>query len=125
MITRRLAVFAGQLYRFRTLRMTCELRIGRNRWIAAGSRFAHIRLLYLVRIQVFGWLVLLSRSQASEDTEIIVLRHEVAVLRRQVTHPKPDWAGRAILTALARLLPTRLRARQLLRQAPCWPGAAA
>jgi len=65
-------------------------------------------------IRVFGWLVLLGRSQASKDAEIMVLRHEVAVLRRQVTRPKPDWADRAILAALARLLPAVLRARRLV-----------
>ena len=65
-------------------------------------------------IRVFGWLVLLGRSQASKDAEIMVLRHEVAVLRRQVTQPKPDWADRAILATLAWLLPTVLRARRLV-----------
>jgi putative transposase len=72
------------------------------------------RLLYLIMIRVFGWLLLLGRGQASKDAEIIVLRHEVAVLRRQVAQPKPDWADRALLAALARLLPAGLRAQRLV-----------
>jgi hypothetical protein len=68
-----------------------------------------IRLVYLFIARVFGWLVLLSRCDAAKDTEILVLRHEVAVLRRQVARPKPDWADRAVLAALAWLLPGHLR----------------
>ena len=65
-------------------------------------------------IRVFGWLVLHGRSQASKDAEIMVLRHEVAVLRRQVTRPQLDWADRTILAPLARLLPAVLRAHRLV-----------
>jgi putative transposase len=72
------------------------------------------RLLYLITTRVFGWLVLLGRGQASKNTEIMVLRHEVAVLRRQVTRPKPDWADRAVLAALAEHLPAVLRTHRLV-----------
>src|SRR5712691_13285242 len=65
-------------------------------------------------IQVFGWLLLLGRSQASKDAEIMVLRHEVTVLRRQVARPRLDWADWAVLAALARLLPAVLRAHRLV-----------
>ena len=73
-----------------------------------------VRLLYLIMIRVFGWLSLLGRGQASRDAEIMMLRHEVMMLQRQAARPKPDWAGRAVLAALARLLPAALRVRQLV-----------
>ena len=72
------------------------------------------RLLYLLMVRLFAWMGLLARSGASKDAEILVLRHEVAVLRRQVARRKPDWADRAVIAALARLLPRHLRLHRIV-----------
>jgi putative transposase len=72
------------------------------------------RLVYLAASRAFAWLALLARSDASKDLEILVLRHEIAVLRRQVARPKPDWADRGLLAALGRLLPEHLRVHRIV-----------
>jgi hypothetical protein len=71
-------------------------------------------MLYLIFVRLAGWMALLASSSASKDTELLVLRQEVAVLRRQNPRPKLDWADRAMLAALARLLPRPLRLSRLV-----------
>jgi hypothetical protein len=61
-----------------------------------------LRLLYLIFVRLCGRLVLLGRSSASTNAEPLVLRHEVAVLRRTKPRPRLDWAGRAVMAALIR-----------------------
>ena len=73
-----------------------------------------LRLLYLILVRLCGWLVLLAWSSASKDAELLVLRHEVAVLRRIHPRPRLDWADRAVMAALIRFLPGRLRAHRLV-----------
>ena len=70
-----------------------------------------LRLLYLIFSRLLGSLTLLSRATASKDIELLVMRHEVAVLRRANPRPRLDWADRALFAALIRRLPAPLRAR--------------
>src|SRR6476469_1804795 len=68
-----------------------------------------LRLLYLIVRQLLSWLTLLGRTTSSKDIELLVLRHEVAVLRRTNPRPRLDWADRAVLAALSRCLSRTLR----------------
>ena len=68
-----------------------------------------LRFLYLVFARFIGVLLSLSRSQDAKTAEILVLHHQVAVLRRQVARPELSWADRAFITALTRRLPTAPR----------------
>ena len=71
-------------------------------------------LAYLMLARVLSWLALLARSEAAKDVEILVLRHEVAVLRRHHSSPRLNWVDRALLTALTRQLPVELRRLRLV-----------
>src|SRR3954451_17602056 len=65
-------------------------------------------------MRVLGLVLLLGRTSAAKDVELLVLRHEVAVLRRVNPRPRLEWADRAVFAALVRLLPRSLRAHRLV-----------
>ena len=73
-----------------------------------------LRLLYLIFWQVLGLVLLIGRTSATKDVELLVLRHEVAVLRRTNPRPHLDWGDRAVFAALIQRMPHALRRHRLV-----------
>ncbi|MER7203527.1 hypothetical protein [Streptomyces sp. CB01635] len=84
-----------------------------------------IRLIYRFALAGLSWLVLLARSSASKNAEILVLRQEVTVLRRASPKPRLEWTDRAVFAALSRMLPKPLRLHRIVPQERCCDGTAA
>ena len=91
--------------------------------VVPSSPTVLFRLTYLITLRLFGWLGLLLRSSTAKDVEILVLRHEVSVLRRQVGTPRlhgltgrscPRWPSCSPATCACRV-PEVGRARDLRR----------
>src|SRR5689334_13357410 len=81
----------------------------------AGSVGMALRVIYLAFVRLLGLLVLVSCSQRSKDVELLVLRHEVVVLRRQLgVRPRLSWPDRVVLSALARYLPAAVRRARIV-----------
>jgi hypothetical protein len=73
-----------------------------------------VRLIYRFLATLLSWLALSARSSASKNAEILILCHEVAVLRRGNPKPRIGWADRALLAALAQILPKVLRTHRIV-----------
>jgi putative transposase len=93
------------------LRLALTITVPCQRSMIAGVALG---LAYIMLLRVLSWLALLARSDTAKDVEILVLRHEIAVLRRSNARPATTWLDRAMLSALSRLLPAPLRQLRLV-----------
>ena len=68
-----------------------------------------VKMIYEMFAKLLSWMVLHARPDTANEIEILVLRHQLAVLRRGTPRPRISWTDRAVLAALVRLLPARRR----------------
>jgi hypothetical protein len=76
-----------------------------------------LQLIYLVFSKLLSWIALRTRSDTTKDIEILILRHQLAVLQRRSPRPRISWPDRALIAALTRLLPTHRRLGLLITPA--------
>src|SRR3982074_3627612 len=81
-------------------------------------------VLYLLLCRILQLVVLFGRGDRAKEIEIVVSRHQVAVLRRQVDRPGLNDGDRVLLTALSRLLPRHRGAVSLSPRRRCFAGTA-
>ena len=84
-----------------------------------------LRLLYLIFWQVLGLVLLMGRTSATKDVELLVLRHEVAILPRTSPRPRMGRTHQAVFAALVARLPRALRCHRLVTPTRSCAGIAA
>ena len=84
-----------------------------------------VKLIYQMFAKLLSWMVLHARSDTANEIEILVLRHQLAVLRRRTPRPQIRWSDRAVIAALTRLLPACRRRGLLVTPATILRGTAA
>jgi hypothetical protein len=89
----------------------------RQRQVARHDPLVALRLIYQMFSNLLSWIVLRTRSDTAKDIEILVLRHQLAVLQRRTPRPRMSWTDRALIAALTRLLPVRRRLGLLITPA--------